>query len=200
MNKQLYTIGHSTHTTEHFVGLLRQHGITAVCDVRSTPYSRMNPQFNRETIKADLNDNGIAYVFLGNELGARSENSACYIDEKVQYHLLAQQPSFIDGLNRIREGMERYAVALMCAEKDAITCHRTILVCRALRDPAISISHIGEDGGLEPQEDAELRLMRVLHVKPDMFNSEEACIEEAYDLQAERIAYVRTPAPAAMNG
>jgi uncharacterized protein (DUF488 family) len=180
--------------------LLHQHGITAVCDVRSTPYSRVNPQFNRETIKAELQNSGIAYVFLGNELGARTENSACYIDGKVQYRLLAQQPSFRDGLNRIREGMERYVVALMCAEKDAITCHRTILVCRALRDPEISISHIGAEGDLESHEAAELRLMQFLQVEPDMFHSETTCIEKAYDLQADRIAYVRKSPAVAMNG
>lgn len=52
MSEAIYTIGHSTHSLEHFIALLRQYGINALCDVRSSPYSRMNPQFNRETGQA----------------------------------------------------------------------------------------------------------------------------------------------------
>ena len=193
MSNTVYTIGHSTHSAEHFIRLLFEHGITAVCDVRSTPYSRMNPQFNRETLKETLKSNGIAYVFLGQELGARSENPACYVDGKVQYSALADEPSFIEGLKRIKQGMERYVVALLCSEKDPLTCHRTILVCRALRDPAISILHISAEGELESQSVLEQRLLRTLGIKPDMFQNEGACIERAYDQQATRIAYVRKP-------
>jgi uncharacterized protein (DUF488 family) len=141
---------------------------------------------------ADLKATDIAYVFLGNELGARSENPNCYIDNRVQYNEIAKEPSFNLGLRRIKEGMERHNVALMCAEKDPITCHRTILVCRALRDTAISIFHIREDGVLETNDQTELRLMNKLGIKPDMFRDEKICIEDAYNTQSERIAYVRT--------
>ena len=79
MMNDIYTIGHSTHPIEKFISLLAQHGIQVVCDVRSHPYSQHNPQFNRETLKQDLRVSGIKYLFLGKELGARSENPACYI-------------------------------------------------------------------------------------------------------------------------
>ena len=75
--KNLYTVGHSTHTATKFSELLAKHNISAICDVRSAPYSRMNPQFNKETLQNDLKENGIAYVFLGQELGARSDNPDC---------------------------------------------------------------------------------------------------------------------------
>ena len=133
MTNKLFTIGHSTHTVDQFLGLLKKHGITAVCDVRSMPYSQHNPQFNRESLKEVLNARGISYVFLGKELGARSDNPACYINGKVQYNYLAEEPAFREGLRRVKKGMQSFQVALMCAEKDPLTCHRTILVCRELK-------------------------------------------------------------------
>src|SRR5687767_4940714 len=94
----VHTIGRSTHPIEYFLGPLSSHGITAVADVRSTPFSRRNPQFNRERLKQSLRDEGIAYVFLGTELGARADDSACYENGKVQYDRLARTERFQHGL------------------------------------------------------------------------------------------------------
>jgi len=190
MNNKLYTIGHSTHTVEHFIGLLKKHSITAVCDVRSQPYSQFNPQFNRESLKNDLKRNNITYVFLGKELGARSENPSCYIDGKVQYNYLVDEPLFQQGINRLTQGMKQYSIALMCAEKDPITCHRMILVCREMRSIAGQINHILANGEIETNSDAESRLLNMLRIVPDMFKNKDECIEEAYDKQGQRIAYV----------
>ena len=100
----VYTIGHSTYGAEHFVSLLKQHGVTAVCDVRSKPYSRMNPQFNRETLKQILRANGIAYVFLSEELGARSKDASCY--EKGKVHMIASLKLGCLGRGSTACGME----------------------------------------------------------------------------------------------
>lgn len=86
----VYTVGHSNHAEQAFVELLLGNGITAIADVRSSPYSRFNPHFNRESLIATLRNVGIAYVFLGAELGARSEDCACYDNGKIQYDRLAQ--------------------------------------------------------------------------------------------------------------
>ena len=134
MNETVFTIGHSTHPQERFVSLLCQHGITALCDVRSTPYSRVNPQFNREGLRESLRACGITYVFLGKELGARSADPTCYEYGKVKYDRLAVTDLFRQGLDRVREGTRTYRVALMCAEKEPLECHRTILVARHLVD------------------------------------------------------------------
>jgi uncharacterized protein (DUF488 family) len=190
MDRTLFTIGHSTHPFEHFLGLLRKHAIEAVCDVRSVPYSQRNPQFNREPLKETLREAGIAYVFLGKELGARSDNPGCYIEGKVQYNYLVDEPIFRAGLRRLREGIGRYRVALMCAERDPLTCHRTILVCRELRAPGLSIEHILADGSLETNYAAETRLMSMMNIQPDMIHDERECIERAYEAQANNIAYV----------
>jgi len=132
MQEIIFTIGHSTHPAERFIALLKQHDITALADVRSKPYSRMNPQFNREDLKKALSESGIAYVFLGKELGARTEDRSCYHEGKVQYGRLAQTELFRHGLDRVQEGAKKYRIALMCAEKDPLVCHHTILVARHL--------------------------------------------------------------------
>lgn len=186
----VYTIGHSTHSLERFVALLKVHGITALCDVRSTPYSRMNPQFNRENLKESLRKNMVAYVFLGKELGARSEDPSCYVHGKVQYDLLGRSALFHKGLERVRNGMKDFRLALMCAEKDPLACHRTILVARHLEALGIDVEHILEDGSLESNGKALIRLLHQLHLpEQDLFRTREEVIEEAYRIQSERIAY-----------
>jgi uncharacterized protein (DUF488 family) len=135
MQDTIFSIGHSTHSQEHFICLLRQHGITAVCDVRSTPYSRMNPQFNREELEDALLTQGIEYRFLGKEIGARSDDPHCCEAGKVKYERLAETSQFKYGIKRIVKGIkEGFRIALMCAEKEPIECHRTILVSRHLAE------------------------------------------------------------------
>ena len=186
----LFTIGHSVLTSERFIELLTMHGITALCDVRSSPYSRFAPQFNRELLKGELARHHIAYIYLGAELGPRSSDLSCYIDGKVQYGLLAKTEIFQQGIERLRKGMTSYRIALLCAEKDPITCHRMILLCRHLSTDDIYIRHILEDGSVEDNQDAETRLLRLLKISPiDLFSDQTDQINRAYDLQSENIAY-----------
>jgi len=192
MDESIFTIGHSTHPLHQFIGLLKHHGITAVCDVRSTPYSRIKPQFNREKLKKALQQSGIAYVFLGKELGGRSEDQSCYVRGKVQYERIAKTELFQKGIERVREGMKRYRIALMCAEKDPIACHRSILICRNLRDWQIDIRHIIGHNSIETQIDLEKRLIAQLKLYPDLFKDTHAnaLTERAYEVQSDKIAYV----------
>ncbi len=198
MEKQLFTIGHSTHTLERFITLLQRYGITALCDVRSKPYSRTNPQFNREDLKGKLKAQGIAYVFLGKELGARSDDPCCYEDGKVQYDRIAGTELFRNGLHRVQEGMKKYCIALMCAEREPLECHRTILVARHLADLDIGVQHIHADGNLESHESALNRLLRQLNLSErDMFLSRADMIADAYKRQESRIAYTLDDIPGA---
>jgi uncharacterized protein (DUF488 family) len=186
----VYTIGHSTHSIEGFIELLVSHGATVVADVRSRPYSRFNPQFNRESLRADLKKVGISYVFLGRELGARCEDRACYVDGTVQYDLLARTGLFQEGLERVAEGASRHRIALMCAEKDPLTCHRAILVCRHLATRGIAAQHILEDGRLEIHDDAISRLLTEVGIgERDLFRGREELTAEAYDRRGRQIAY-----------
>lgn len=193
-DRAIFTIGHSNVGVDAFIALLRRHAITAVADVRSQPYSRYLPHFSRETLKASLQDAGIAYVFLGRELGARPDDPACYVDGKALYERIAGTALFQDGLARLDRGMRTSRIALLCAEKDPLTCHRAILVCRHLRRPGLAIDHILADGRLESQHGLEQRLLSLHGLHQASFldpRTPEERIEEAYDRQAARIAYTQ---------
>jgi uncharacterized protein (DUF488 family) len=186
----IYTIGHSNHEIAAFFGLLRRHGVTAVGDVRSQPYSRYASQYSREPLAAALAEIGVEYVFLGKELGARSDNPACYVQGKVQFDRLAQEPCFNEGIDRVMHGLERRRLALMCAEKDPVNCHRALLVARRLFEIGISVSHVHADGSLEPHQAMESRLLTLCKLpERDLFTSREEFVADAYTMQGERVAY-----------
>jgi len=190
-DSQILTIGHSNHPIERFVELLRQHDVTALADVRSAPYSRFNPQFNKQSLESVLREHGIAYVFLGKELGARSDDPACYENGRVQYARLAQTQDFKNGLKRVKKGGETHRIALMCAEKEPLECHRTLLVSRALEKEQVPVTHIHADGHLESHHDAMLRLLALVKLpSTDLFKNESELIEEACAEQEKRVAYV----------
>lgn len=190
MSSVLCTIGHSNHSIESFISLLKRHEVTAVGDVRSHPYSRFVQQYSQEQLKASLAAAGIVYVFLGKELGARSKNPACYKKGRVQYVRLAKEPMFLEGIERVKQGMARYRIALMCAEKDPIECHRALLVARKLFQSGIPVNHILADGSLESHENMESRLLATYKLpEGDMFKSREEFVADAYLLQGERVAY-----------
>ena len=189
--RTIYTIGHSTHSIENFVTLLKRNRIDAIADVRSVPYSRWQPQFNREDLSDTLKTNGISYVFLGKELGARSNDPACYERGKVKYQILARTPLFISGIERVKDGSHRNVIALMCAEKDPLDCHRTILIARELVKAGADIAHVLENGQVESHNETLIRLCDQLGMRePDLFSTAEEVIEQAYDAQEQRVAYV----------
>jgi uncharacterized protein (DUF488 family) len=190
MNDMVYTIGHSTHSIERFLVLLKASVITALGDVRSNPYSRMNPQFNRESLKESLQTVDIKYVFLGKELGARSEDKSCYRNGQVQYDLLSQTDLFKKGIQRVKDGARLYRIALMCAEKEPLECHRTILVARRLYEDGMCIKHILADGQVEEHARTIERLLAKLHIgEQDFFLTNDEITIEAYRRQGSEIAY-----------
>lgn len=185
-----FTIGHSTHEFARFVELLKQHHVDAVADVRSMPYSRRQPQFNRDELSVALKAHGIAYVFLGKELGARSNDPACYENGRVQYRRLARTALFRSGLERLLDGSQRLSIALMCAEKDPLDCHRTILVARELVRLGKVVNHILADGRLETHQVAMKRLSERLGLlEEDLFRTPTDLEDEAYTAQEKKIAY-----------
>lgn len=190
----LYTIGHSNHPIDRFLELLRVHGIEVIADVRSVPASSRHPQFNRDSLKAVLAESGIRYLFLGKELGARRQEREAYEGRVASYERIAQLPAFQAGLDRVKSGANIYRIALMCAEKDPIDCHRTLLVCRHLRDAIDGgIHHILADGTLEPHAEAERRLIMSIGMnadQSDMFAGEsEPPLQRAYRKRGLVIAY-----------
>src|SRR5437773_3765785 len=195
VHQPVFTIGHSNLAFARFAALLRQHGIQAVADVRSSPYSQYNPQFSRESLQRDLREQGVSYVFLGEELGARRSEPECYVNGRADYSLIAETPAFKRGLDRIAQGAAKMRVAMMCAEKDPLDCHRCVLVSPRLRDREIEVWHIFSDGSLESQAQAERRLAQLFDLpERELFRSTDEILAEAYRLQGTRIAY-REDAP-----
>lgn len=187
----VYTVGHSNHSIEKFVGLLSANAVTAVADVRSQPFSRRHPQFNQERLAAALAQQDIEYVFLGKELGARSEDPSCYENGKVQYGRLAAAPAFKAGIERVLMGAEKFRVALLCAEKEPLDCHRTLLVSRALENSGASIAHILADGSVEPQERTMTRLIDLVGLSKDDLFRHDDLVATACRLREDKIAYVK---------
>lgn len=189
------TIGHSNHSIELFLELLRSHGVTAIADVRSIPASRFNPQFNREPLKRSLHEAGIGYAFLGRELGARSEDPTAYVNGKVQYSRLAQTEAFSHGIERILRGCHEHRLAVMCSEQDPINCHRTLLVARRLDADDVRVEHIhgAVNAPLESFAASVARIRAKFGLdQPNLFaqTDDGPLIEEALQLQEAEIAFV----------
>jgi uncharacterized protein (DUF488 family) len=187
----IYTIGHSTHSMEEFLALLNCHGVAAIADVRSQPYGRLE-HFHRENLAAELKAAGIAYVFLGQQLGARRDEPECYENGIARYERIVRLPAFQEGLLRLCRGAEKCRLAMLCAEKEPLACHRAILIARCLKDSGIRVMHILGDGTLEDHALAEKRLVRELGLGRTLFEpdlTERDLIDRAYDRRGGQIAY-----------
>ena len=190
---EIFTIGHSSHDLKTFIGLLHLNGISSIADVRSLPYSKYTPQYNRETLMEELARNKITYDFWGHHLGARPDDEEVYTAGRLDFAKVAQRDYFKEGLRLVCEAAKTKRLALMCSEKDPTQCHRMILVTRNLRAPDLRLSHILDSGEVETNTDTELRLKTLMGFPDeDFFMSPEALIDAAYDRQSEKIAFRST--------
>jgi len=152
----LYTVGHSNAEISVFLDLLRHHTIDLLVDTRSQPYSRYSPHFSREPLKLALTQAGIAYVFLGAQLGGRPADSTYYFSNgKVDYERLAEASFYLVGIEKLIALAEEYRVAYMCSEADYKHCHRYWLITRTLVGRGIEIQHILHSGEVVTSTAAE---------------------------------------------
>ncbi len=151
----LFTVGHSNHPPEVFVGLLKRHEIQVLVDVRSYPYSRYVRHFNKEELSSALRAHGINYLYMGKELGGRPDEEDFYDEEgHVLYSRLAESPVFLGGIERLEKGIRQFRVAILCSEENPAVCHRHLLICRVMAQRGTMIRHIRGDGTI--QFDADL--------------------------------------------
>jgi uncharacterized protein (DUF488 family) len=165
------TIGHSNHPIEHFVDLLKRGGVELLVDVRSVPYSRRFPQFSRERLARSLDAAGIAYAWEGEALGGKSGGS---------YSAAAARPEFKDALGRLIARAADTTLCLMCAEKEPLDCHRTVLVSRRLAERGAAIEHLLADGSARPHAEIEERLL-AKKAGGDLFDDRNKLLALAYD-------------------
>jgi len=152
MEMRVLTIGHSNHSLEHIVRLLKRNNVRVVVDTRSYPYSKHTPQFDMEPFEKALKASGLRYVYLGRELGGRPQGDQFYDEDgHVLYDRIAKSPLFAEGLTRLLGGIRKYRVALLCAEENPASCHRRLLVGRVLLENGVLVEHIRGDGRLQSE-------------------------------------------------
>ena len=112
------------------------------------------------------------------------------LDGGVDFARLAESEAFARGIERVLDGANRYRLALMCAERDPLDCHRTILVSRHLVARGIGLRHVLEDGLVVDHREIESRIIsRVFPEGTGLFGGEgDGPLQEAYDALGKRMA------------
>ena len=150
----IFTVGHSNHTWDDFAGLLRQHGVEELVDVRSRPVSRFADFANSPTLGRLLEGEGMRYIFMGDSLGGKPSDRSCYDGAgKPDYDEIRSRDFFKMGIGELTALAETTTVALMCAEEDPGKCHRRLLIGPCLAEIGIPLSHIRADGSVQGTED-----------------------------------------------
>lgn len=187
---QVFTIGHSTMPYARFEALLSLHRINALADIRTSPFSRYVPQFNKENLQRELRSANVKYVYLGDELGGRPNDLRLFYNGVADYERMAQTSAFARGIARVVEGVKTYRVALMCAEQSPLNCHRCLLVGRALHEGGMTVQHILGDGRLTDQQQIEAQLLELAGKgETDLFDQPSARLVTAYRERSLKIAF-----------
>lgn len=198
----IYTIGHSNYSIDRFLDMLNCHNVNCVVDIRGTPYSKYNIQYNKETIYHTLTSKGYIYIYMGKEFAAQRADKSLYTEEGyVDFEKVVYDKDFLSGIDRLKVGCNKgYRIALMGAKQDPITCHRCILLGRILGKYGFNVKHILDDYKLASQEELEKRLLKKYYaggdqisfdryLKDDLSESEEYLIRECYRKGNKEIGY-----------
>ena len=197
--KLIYTIGHSSHDNIYFLGLLRKYNINCIVDIRSVPFSKYVPHFNKNVIKKFLDSNNINYVYMADEFGAIREDKNLFNQKGyLDFEIIKYTKSFKDGIARLNTGIDKqFVICLMCTEKDPLDCHRSIMIAPELVKNEFMVNHILPDGSIETQQELEKRLLQLYfptHIQQDLFstiekNIEKDLLEKAYRLRNSDIGH-----------
>lgn len=191
-NFEIYTIGHSTMDLEAFISNLKKFAVSLVLDVRTTPFSKYQPQFNKDLLSRVLSDRGIKYSFAGDALGGRSSRESDYVNNQVVYSRMKLNEKFTTALEEIERMSQEMTISLVCSEKDPIDCHRALLVSQSLVERNLAVSHILADGSAESHNAMISRLLGIWKLDgEDLFLTEEDCVLEAIEKQSKIVAYKR---------
>ena len=194
-NQRVFTIGHSAHDIDYFIGLLKKHEVNCLIDVRSQPYSRFVDQFNKDRLSSDLKSHKILYKHFKKEFGAKRTNpSLLDTDNKVDFDEVRKSAEFKQGIQRLKKALDLgYTVALMCSEANPFDCHRFSMISYQL-SKEVEVRHILKDGNLKENSDLEKELLEKYNKKlpqNTLFETvtEEQQIEKAYRLRGKDIAF-----------
>lgn len=197
---EIYTIGHSNYTMERLIDMLEYYNINCVVDIRGTPYSKYNIQFDKEAIRYTLTNAGLVYIYMGKELAAKRIRKNSYNNEGYSnFEEVIKEEEFKRGVERLKNGCEKgYKIILLGAMQDPIRCHRSILVGRELVKNDFDVKHILDDYSIVTQDDIEEMLLNkyfsnrnqitIEDLTGNSLNNEEM-INEGYKLANKEIGY-----------
>ena len=197
---EIYTIGHSNYTMERLIDMLEYYNINCVVDIRGTPYSKYNIQFDKETIRYTLTNAGFVYIYMGKELAAKRIRKNSYNNEGYSnFEEVIKEEEFKRGVERLKNGCEKgYKIILLGAMQDPIRCHRSILGGRELVKNDFDVKHILDDYSIVTQDDIEEMLLNkyfsnrnqitIEDLTGNSLNNEEM-INEGYKLANREIGY-----------
>lgn len=194
----IYTIGYTAFPINEFLDVIKHYGIHCVIDVRSSPFSNYYSDYNKDALENTLKQHNVLYRNYANEFGARQTNPSFYSGDIVDFDKFIKSPQFLDGVSKVEKGIERgYTFVLMCAEKDPIKCHRSIMLGKGFSDNGFDVRHIISKTELESQKELEERLLEMHHqdrFQLTLFGEEQSDLEllaDAYKKQNLAIGYNR---------
>lgn len=197
---EIFTIGHSNYSVEKLIDMFKYYNIDCVVDIRGTPYSKYNIQFNKDTIKNTLIKAGFIYIYMAKEFAAKRENKVSYNSEGYSdFEKVITEDDFLTGIKRLKDGCNKgYKIVLLGAMQDPIRCHRSVLVGRELMNHGFEIKHILDDYSLALQNDIEESLLDKYFSERNQLSidnllgnakSKEDMIKESYKIANKEIGY-----------
>lgn len=197
MVNTVYTIGYSGFSIDNFIATLKKHNIMLVIDVRSYPYSNHFPEYNKDTLEIYLKTHRIYYRNYANEFGARQTDRKYYCKEGyLDFEAFSSSEPFLNGVKKLCNSMEQnYTFALLCAEKDPICCHRTILVARAFFERGYNVVHLLANGKTVTQQEINAQLIEKYYPNRNQITffetpqDDATLLKKAYKKQNEEIGY-----------
>lgn len=193
--KGFVTIGHGRTDLRTFILTLLKYKVNCIVDVRSSPYSKYSPQFNREAFQPELAKHNISYKWFGKSLGGRPDDPSVYDNDGiVDYERLVRTKVFSDGLQQLEELSIPFNVAIMCSEHDAMKCHRFLAISRELSRRGYRVYHIVDLKQIVKQPEMEDKLMKIHfgeNIQMDLFSSNDDTLEQSYNKQSKNCAYRR---------
>lgn len=207
----IFTIGHSLQSQDDFYDMLQHFNVNCIIDVRSMPYSKHAPQFNKNALNTYLKNRNIIYAHFGIEFGARRNDclSTIYKNNQeymqVNFELGVKTDNFKTGIRRLDKALgQGRTVALMCTEANPLDCHRFSFISRYLYDNNYNIAHIIRDKdthNIQVKKHKELennmineyikkgKLWEIGGLFPE-WDNEEKRRKEAYRLKNNDIGYI----------
>ncbi|CCL59198.1 Uncharacterized conserved protein [Clostridioides difficile] len=158
---EIFAIGHSNYPYDKLINMIKKYDINCVVDIRETPYSKYNIQYNKEAFNESLRNSGFLYIYMGKEFGAKRTNKDVYTQEGyADFEKVAKEDIFLNGIERLKKGCQMgYRIVLLGAMQEPIRCHRSILVGKVLNKEGFDVKYIMHEGNLAYQEDIEELLL-----------------------------------------